>query len=73
MLTIEILNDRTGTDASANYRYRVLVNGTEIDRGTVKGHDRSQHWTVLVRKLVAERTQRAQREFAAERAKEPPK
>lgn len=55
MLTIQIVNDRTGTDTAANYTYRVLVNRDEIDRGVIKGHDRSRHWTVLVRQLIEEK------------------
>ena len=52
MLTIKIVNDGTGTNTDANYRYQVLVNDTVIESGEVKGHDRRKGWQNLVEMLV---------------------
>ena len=52
MLTIKIVNDATGTNESANYRYQVLVNDTVIESGEVKGHDRRKGWQNLVEMLA---------------------
>lgn len=52
MLTIKIVNDATGTNESANYRYQVLVNDTVIESGEVKGHKRKQGWRGLLLDLV---------------------
>lgn len=52
MITLHIVNDRTGTNTSANYKYVVMVNGKTIDEGRVKGHNRADDWRKLV-KLIA--------------------
>ena len=52
MLTIKIVNDATGTNESANYRYQVLVNDTVIESGEVKGHNRAKGWQNLVEMMV---------------------
>jgi hypothetical protein len=52
MLTIKIVNDGTGTNTDANYRYQVLVNDTVIESGEVKGHDRRKGWQNLVEMLA---------------------
>ena len=54
MLTIKIVNDGTGTNTDANYRYQVLVNDTVIESGEVKGHDRRKGWRNLVEMMVKE-------------------
>jgi hypothetical protein len=54
MLTIKIVNDGTGTNTDANYRYQVLVNDTVIESGEVKGHDRRKGWVSLVEMLADE-------------------
>lgn len=51
MLTINIVNDQTGTDSAANYKYTVAVNDMVIEQGRVTGHDRADNWRKLV-KLV---------------------
>lgn len=48
MLNIEIVNDGTGTERSANYKYVVRVNDEVLEIGTIKGHDRSDGWRYLV-------------------------
>jgi hypothetical protein len=52
MLIIKIVNDGTGTNTDANYRYQVLVNDTVIESGEVRGHDRRKGWVNLVEMLV---------------------
>ena len=52
MLIIKIVNDGTGTNTDANYRYQVLVNDTVIESGEVKGHDRRKGWQNLVEMIV---------------------
>ena len=54
MLIIKIVNDATGTNQSANYRYQVLVNDTVIESGEIKGHDRRKGWVNLVEMMVNE-------------------
>jgi hypothetical protein len=51
-LIITIQNDLTGTDQSANYAYKVFVNKRQIDEGTIKGHNRADHWRKLVVKVI---------------------
>jgi hypothetical protein len=51
MLIIKILNDRSGTDESANYNYGVYVNERRIANGRVEGHNRNDGWDVLVRRI----------------------
>jgi len=48
MLKIEITNDETGTERSANYNYIVRVNDEVIEVGTIKGHNRADGWRYLV-------------------------
>ena len=48
MLKIEITNDETGTDRSANYTYVVRANDKVLEVGTIRGHDRSDGWRYLV-------------------------
>lgn len=48
MLKIEITNDETGTERSANYNYTVRINDRVIEAGTIKGHNRSDGWRYLV-------------------------
>lgn len=52
MLTVEIVNDGTGTLETGNYRYRALVNGQEIASGEVKGHFRPAGWESLLAKVA---------------------
>ena len=52
MLILKIVNDTTGTNESANYRYQVLVNDTVIESGEVSGHDRRKGWQNLVEMLA---------------------
>jgi hypothetical protein len=57
MLTIQILNDGTGTNESANYEYRVHVNGDLVRLGLIKGHNRDDGWAALLELIAAkERT-----------------
>jgi hypothetical protein len=53
MLTINIHNDGTGTDTSANYTYVVRVNDEVIETGSIFKHNRSDGWRQLVRELVS--------------------
>jgi len=53
MLTIRIINDKTGTDDAANYNYYVAVNLTEIATGHVEGHDRKDGWAGLLKMIAA--------------------
>lgn len=48
MLKIEITNDETGTDESANYTYVVRVGDKILESGTIEGHNRSDGWRYLV-------------------------
>lgn len=52
MLSLHILNDHTGPDEAANYNWLVDVNGREIARGRVEGHDREAGWEYLVMRVV---------------------
>lgn len=52
MLTINIHNDGSGAEDSANYDFTVLVNGKEIDRGRVTGHNRVEDWKTLMVRLL---------------------
>ena len=54
MLIIKIINDGTGTNTDANYRYQVLVNDTVIESGEIKGHDRRKGWVNLIEMLADE-------------------
>lgn len=48
MLIIEIQNDTTGTERSANYKYTVRVNDMVVEVGTIKGHNTADGWRYLV-------------------------
>ena len=52
MLTIDVVNTRKGTNENAQYRYRVHVNGEEIQRGEVDGHNRGHGWAVLLSSIA---------------------
>lgn len=52
MLTLQILNDTTGDNDTANYTYRVMVNTREVASGRVKGHRRADDWWKLVRLVI---------------------
>lgn len=52
MISLHILNNMTGTDDSANYTYRVEVNGQQIATGRVEGHNRADDWRALLRRLL---------------------
>ena len=54
MLTINILNDGTGTNESSNYEYAVFVNNVCIATGQVKGHNREDGWIYLLSELTTE-------------------
>lgn len=53
MLTVEFLNDRTGTNESANYVVTVHVNGKVLHKERLEGHPRDAGWLTLVRRLVS--------------------
>ena len=63
MLTIKIQNDATGTNENASYHYRVFVNGKEIERGDVNGHNRSDGWPVLLKKIVEDSVEKTRGEY----------
>lgn len=52
MLRILIHNDGTGTNENANYDWVVDVNGIEIAKGRVLGHNRGSGWQVLLEELL---------------------
>ena len=52
MLTLRIINDGFGDNESASYEYFVFINGREITRGTIGGHDRNDGWQGLVRMIA---------------------
>lgn len=52
MLTLQILNDTTGDNDTANYTYRVMVNTREVASGRVRGHRRADGWWKLIRLVV---------------------
>ena len=52
MLSIEFVNDLTGTQESANYSYAVAVNGDVVDSGRVENHDRGHGWKALVYQML---------------------
>lgn len=55
MLIIEIINDGTGTNEDTNYTYKVFVNTEGIAFGEVRGHNRDEGWTELLRQILDER------------------
>jgi hypothetical protein len=52
MLIIKIQNDNTGTEIVGNYRYRVMINDSVIESGSIAGHNRGCGWRVLVAMLL---------------------
>jgi hypothetical protein len=54
MLTIQIRNDGTGTNESANYDYTVYVNSTLVASGRIESHNREDGWRKLLQRLVQE-------------------
>ena len=56
MLIVEIHNDSTGKDSSANYNVRVKVNLEIISEFRVEGHNRRDGWKKLLQE-VAEKAQ----------------
>ena len=52
MLTVRIINDGEGVDWNASYDFYVFVNGKEIHRGKVSGHNRDDGWATLL-KMIA--------------------
>lgn len=52
MLSVEIINDRTGTSEIGNYRYDVYINLIKIINGTVTGHERSKGIPDLLRMVA---------------------
>lgn len=56
MLIVEIHNDGTGKDSSANYDVRVKVNLETIAEFRVEGHNRKDGWKKLLQE-VAEKAQ----------------
>lgn len=51
-LLLVIHNDGSGADDAANYNVTVFVNRTPIDVVRVEGHNRKDHWTTLVQRVV---------------------
>lgn len=52
MLTLEVVNDGTGTDSSANYRYSVFINSSRIDGGRIFGHNRKIGCNALLSAVI---------------------
>ena len=52
MLQIIIINDKTGTNESSNYKYSVLVNRYVIALGNIRGHNRNHGWIQLLKELI---------------------
>jgi len=52
MLTIDVVNTGKGTNENAQYRYRVHVNGDEVQRGEIGGHNRGHGWAVLLSSIA---------------------
>jgi hypothetical protein len=69
MLTVEIINDGTGTNTEGNYDYRVLVNGKTIAEGRVEGHARIGGWAELLKKVSADGEHRRTLQMYAELAR----
>ena len=58
MVTIQIINDGTGTKEVGNYDYRVYINRELIDVGRVEGHKRRTGWQTLFARLSANAIQK---------------
>jgi hypothetical protein len=54
VLILEIANELTHTDNSANYSYVVKVNSQTISYGKVFGHQREHGWKALVLKVLVD-------------------
>ena len=52
MLTIDVINTGNGTDENAQYRYRVHINGMDLLRGEISGHNRNHGWAVLLSSIA---------------------
>lgn len=63
MISINIVNDQTGTDENANYDFTVSINGNQIDCGKVLGHNRSDNWKMLVNLLLYGAMTEGEREY----------
>jgi len=63
VLTINILNDGTGTDDSANYTFDVLVNGRKVDGGVITGHNRKDDWRMLVNLMICQNMTEGERQY----------
>lgn len=64
MLIVEIQNDGTGPQASANYNVRVRANLEVLKEFRVEGHNRADGWQKLL-EMVAQRAQEAQEDNQA--------
>lgn len=67
MLAIILVNDGTGKDGTANYKYQVKVTAGEddgtstlrvISSGRVEGHKRMDGWEHLVRMMLKDHKER---------------
>ena len=54
MLTIQIHNDGTGDETSANYDVTTYINRHVIWTGRIKGFNRSAGWVGLIRAVAEE-------------------
>jgi hypothetical protein len=52
MLAIYVINTGKGTNENAQYRYHVHVNGFEVQRGEIGGHNRGHGWAVLLSSIA---------------------
>ena len=52
MLIVEIVNDGSGTQVSANYTYQVRVNNVVIAAGRYEGHNRDDGWQALLKEIA---------------------
>lgn len=52
MLSINIVNDSSGTEENSNYYFEVSVNYKVIYKGTIKGHNRKNNWIELLKLLI---------------------
>lgn len=56
MLIVHVHNEGTRPDNTADYTYKVYVNQKEIASGEVSGHQRSDGWRELLRRVADEGT-----------------
>jgi len=52
MLIVHVHNEGTWPDNTADYTYKVYVNREEIASGEVIGHQRSDGWQELLRRVA---------------------